>query len=148
MQTKSKTSGFTLIELMITIAIVAVLASIALPSYRNYTIRGRIPDATSQLATKRVRMEQFFQDSRTYEGAPAGNNDTGASQFFDFSTVDGSGNDTRTTSTYTLFARGKASMSGFTYSIDQASSRSSTVTGVGGWTGNASCWVTRTGGQC
>lgn len=148
MKTKSKTSGFTLIEVMITVAIVAILASIALPSYRNYVIRGKIPEATNQLAAKRVRMEQFFQDSRTYVAAPAGNNDTTSSQYFDFSTLDAGGTDTRTTSTYTLFARGKASMAGFTYSIDQASVRSSTVNGVGGWSGNATCWVTRTGGQC
>lgn len=148
MKTNSKTSGFTLIEVMIAVAIVAILASIALPSYRNYVIRGKIPDATNQLASKRVRMEQFFQDSRTFVGAGAGNADTTSSQYFDFSTVDGGGTDTRTTSTYTLFARGKGSMAGFTYSIDQSSTRASTVTGVNGWRGNTSCWVTRTGGQC
>ena len=67
----NKQSGFTLIELMIVVAIVGILATIAYPSYTDYVIRGRIPDATSGLAAKRVQMEQFFQDNRTYVGAPA-----------------------------------------------------------------------------
>src|SRR6476469_8957852 len=62
--------GFTLIEVMIVVAIVAILASIALPSYRDYITRGKFPEATSQLAAAQVRMEQWFQDTRAYTGAP------------------------------------------------------------------------------
>jgi prepilin-type N-terminal cleavage/methylation domain-containing protein len=80
-----KQLGFTLIELMIVIAIIGVLASIGYPSYTDYLIRGRIPDATANLATKRVQLEQFFQDNRTYAGAPACNPDTAVSKYFDFS---------------------------------------------------------------
>jgi len=144
---RAKSAGFTLIEIMIAVAIVAILAAVALPSYRNYTIRGRIPEATGNLAAKRVKMEQYFQDSRTYVGATAGNSDTTTSKYFDFTAAPG-GTDTRTTSTYTLYAVGKNSMTGFTFAVDQTNAKSSTVTGFSGWTGNASCWVTRTGGQC
>lgn len=143
-----KSSGFTLIEVMITVAIVAILASIAIPSYRNYVIRGKIPEATAHLQSKRVRMEQYFQDARRYTGGKAGDADAATSKYFDFSALDASSTDTRTTTTYTLFARGKGSMAGFTYSIDQSGAKSSTVTGVSGWTGNPTCWVTKTGGQC
>jgi prepilin-type N-terminal cleavage/methylation domain-containing protein len=55
--------GFTLIELMIVVAVVGILTAIAVPSYTNYVIRGKIPEATSQLASKRVQMEQFFSFS-------------------------------------------------------------------------------------
>jgi type IV pilus assembly protein PilE len=144
----TRQNGFTLIELMITIAIVAILGAVALPAYNSYITRGRIPEATAGLAAKRVRMEQAFQDNRTYAGAVAGNLDTTSSQFFDFSALDDGGVDTRTVSGYTLFARGKGPMTGFTYSIDQSNLRASTVTGVSGWTGNASCWITKKGGQC
>ncbi len=58
--------GFTLIELMITVAIVAILAAIALPSYRDYILRGQVVDATNGLAGMRADMERFFQDNRTY----------------------------------------------------------------------------------
>jgi type IV pilus assembly protein PilE len=140
-------SGFTLIELMITLAIIAILGAVALPAYTSYITRGRIPDATANLASKRVKMEQYYQDNRTYVGATAGNSDTTTSQYFDFSASDG-GADTRSATGYTLYARGKGSMAGFTFSVDQANAKSSTVTGVSGWTGNTSCWVTKTGGTC
>ena len=147
-----KQPGFTLIEVMITVAIVAILASVALPSYQQYVMRGRIPEATSGLAAKRVQMEQWFQDNRTYAAtAPAtnaGTPDTTSSQYFNFSALDDGGNDTRSANGYTLFARGKGPMAGFTYTINQANLRSSTVTGVNGWSGNANCWVTRKGGKC
>lgn len=148
MKLKSKARGFTLIEVMITVAIVAILASVALPSYRNYVIRGKIPEATGNLGSKRVKMEQFYQDNRTYVPAAAGcTTDSTTSKYFDFTTCNG-GAETRTATGYTLFAVGKDSMAGFTFQIDQAGVKQSTVTGVNGWTGNGSCWVTRQGGQC
>ena len=146
----SKPSGFTLIEMMMTVAIISILATIALPSYTSYLMRGRIPDATSQLAAKRVRMEQFFQDNRTFVGATAGTLDGNSSAFFDFSTLDDAGVETRTATGYTLFARGKGAMAGFTYAIDASNARTTEITGVSGWTtkGPVACWVTRAGGQC
>lgn len=142
--------GFTLIEALVTVSIVAILAAVALPSYRSYLIRGRIPDATGQLAAKRVRMEQFFQDNRSYANAPAGEKDSSSSAFFEFSALDANNKDTRTPTGYTLFARGKGPMAGFTYTIDAANSRTSAIANVPGWTtqNTVSCWVVRSGGQC
>ena len=61
--------GFTLIELMIVVAIVAILASVALPSYFDYVRRGQLPEAQAALSDFRVKMEQYYQDNRKYGGA-------------------------------------------------------------------------------
>ena len=64
-------AGFTLIEVMVVVAIVGILAAVAYPSYQDYVTRGQIAEGTSTLADTRVRLEQFFQDNRTYIGACA-----------------------------------------------------------------------------
>jgi type IV pilus assembly protein PilE len=65
-------NGFTLIELMIVVGIIAILTSIVLPTYKDYVVRGKIPDATSNLAAKRIAMEQYFQDNRRYSTIAGG----------------------------------------------------------------------------
>src|SRR2546425_8114960 len=59
-------TGFTLIELMVAVAIVAILAAVALPNYTDYVRRGKIQEATSALLAMRVKTEQYFQDNRQY----------------------------------------------------------------------------------
>ena len=138
--------GFTLIEVMIVVAMVAILSAVALPAYNEYVTRGRIPDATSQLATKQTQLEQWYQDNRRYTGAPACANDT-TNQHFDFSC-----NGTEAAGTgqaYLLTAAGKGTMAGFSFTIDQANQRR--TAGVpAGWTLPApnNCWVARKAGQC
>jgi type IV pilus assembly protein PilE len=61
-----RSRGFTLIELMIVVAIVAILTTIAYPNYRDYVIRGQLVDATQGLSAVRANMERYFQDNRTY----------------------------------------------------------------------------------
>ncbi|QZA77354.1 prepilin-type N-terminal cleavage/methylation domain-containing protein [Deefgea tanakiae] len=62
----SKAAGFTLIELMITIAIIGILASIAIPAYGDYVRRAKALEAASSLSTLRLKLEQFYQDNRNY----------------------------------------------------------------------------------
>lgn len=64
--------GFTLIEVMITVAIVAILAAIALPSYAEYLRRGSLPDAFNSLSDYRIKLEQYYQDHRNYGEGGAG----------------------------------------------------------------------------
>lgn len=135
--------GFTLIELMIVVVIVGILSMIALPAYNDYLTRGKIPDATSNLAAKRVQNEQFFQDSRTYVGATGCVADTTSSRYFDFSC-----NPAADATSYTIRADGKASMTGLAYTITDSNVKATIVsTGApAGWTSQANCWSTTKGG--
>jgi len=69
-QTIRRARGFTLIEVMITMAIVAILSSISLPFYTDYLRRGQVQEVFSNLVTLRVALEQYYQDERSY--GPAG----------------------------------------------------------------------------
>lgn len=136
-------SGFTLIELMIAIAIVAILTAIALPSYRDYVVRGNIPEATAGLAARQVQLEQYYQDNRTYAGAPASVCADTSGKYFDFSCG------TPTATTFLLTATGKGSMAGFRYTVDQAGAKA-TASVPSGWSTASpnNCWVIKKGGLC
>ncbi len=144
---KSSQQGFTLIELMVTVVIIAILASIAMPTYNNYVIKGKIPDATSALATKRMAMEQFFQDNHTYAGANGANlpcaNDGTTSRYFTFACNLPAGG-----LSYNIIATGQGSMAGFTYTIDNNNVKGTAIASPpapNNWIGGA-CWVTKPGG--
>ena len=62
--------GFTLIELMIAMAIVAILAAIALPSYASYVRKQKIRAAQGDLAGLVLMMENRFQQQLAYPGQP------------------------------------------------------------------------------
>ena len=57
---RSRQQGFTLIELMIVIAIVGVLAAIALPAYQDYTVRARMSEPMARLAEAKTTIAEFY----------------------------------------------------------------------------------------
>ena len=136
-----KIKGFTLIELMVTVAIVGIIASIAVPGYRDYVLRSQITEATSNLSGLRVKMEQFYQENRTYTGACTNGTlapiPTGLKYFA--ITCSNLGSDT-----YTLTATGT---NGFTFAVDETNSRSTTAV-PSGWSSNATCWILNKQGLC
>ena len=140
-----KTRGFTLIEIMIAVAIVAILAAVAVPNYTDYVLRGKLTEAVSGLSDMRVKMEQYFQDNRTYANACAAGTVAplpATTSNFSFACSNLS------TTGYTVTATGRGSMTGFVYSIDQTNTR--TTVGVKtGWNGTgSSCWVIKKDGSC
>jgi type IV pilus assembly protein PilE len=149
-----KARGFTLIEIMIVIGILAILAAVAIPSYRNYITRGKIAEATSQLSASRVRLEQWFQDNRSYcassascpgacpsSALPAG----GDAKYFTYTT-----GTTCSATGYTIQATGVVNqgMDGFVYTIDQSNSKKTLSATLWNITSTVNCWVTRQDGSC
>ena len=146
----SRKEGFTLIELMVTVAIIAIIAAIALPAYNDYVKRGKIQEATANLADMRVKLEQYFQDNRTYACAGAATVPVSpAVKYFAFSCSPPSA------STYTVTATGGTagdpSMTGFTYTIDQSNAKTTRLTPASKWVNSDTtynCWITRKGNSC
>jgi type IV pilus assembly protein PilE len=147
--------GFTLIEVMVVVAILAILAAMAVPAYQDYVTRGRLIEATGGLGDARNKIEQYFQDNRTYPTncqiypTPPGATEVQlqALQRFTLSCSNLTG------TTYLVTATGTGPMAGFIYTIDNNNVRTSTFTGAGnsaGWTAATpnTCWVIRKGGLC
>ena len=146
-----RVKGFTLIEIMVVVVIIAILTAIALPSYRDYVIRGNLVDGTQQLAALRAQMEQFYQDSRSYatNGSYTSPCDNPPTAFANWTF---SCNNTQTASAYTWTATGVAGKptAGFTYTIDNNNNQTTTglPTGWGSTSPAPTCWIMKRGGTC
>ncbi|WP_275097494.1 pilin [Sedimenticola hydrogenitrophicus] len=69
-------AGFTLIELMIVIAIIGILAAIAIPAYQDYTIRTRVGEAVNLASGAKTAVAEFYNARSTW---PVGNSQAGIS---------------------------------------------------------------------
>lgn len=128
--------GFTLIELMITVVIVAILAAIAFPSYQRYVLRSHRVEAQALLSEAAARQERYYSQNNAYASSAAALNMTSnvnALQYYSLAIS----NITATTYTLTAIAKGAQARDGqcLTLSLDQAGTRSNTGTGTG-----TTCW--------
>lgn len=133
-----KSRGFTLLEMMIAVAVIGILTAIALPAYKDYVQRARLTEAFTGLGGVQLSAEQFWSNNRTYVGfnaLPA------ATVNFSYALT------SATVSAYKVTATGLGNMAGFSYTIDQAGNRV-TAGAPTGWVLSGSCWVDRKSGVC
>jgi type IV pilus assembly protein PilE len=150
-QTMKVAKGFTLIEVMIVVALIGILASIAMPAYNDYVTRGKLVEASTQLSDLRVKIEQSFQDNRNYSNfvvgdgsaiscnlLPAGTTSAAVgTKYFSYAC-------TTTATTYQFTATGLGNLSAFSYTIDQNNAKTSATP----WGNGATCWIMSKGSSC
>ncbi len=135
--------GFSLLELMVAVAIAGILASVAIPSYTSYVIRSHLVDMTDGIAAMSANMEIYFQDNRTYEDSGNFTSPCRALATTNYSIAC-----TSNATTYTLTATGLESISDFTFTLDQSGNRGTTSVKTGWGTVPATCWHVEPGGSC
>jgi type IV pilus assembly protein PilE len=146
--------GFSLIELMIVLAIIAIAAGIAIPNYNDYVMRSRVTEGVAALSDMRVKLEQYFQDNRSYVGACAAGTlaplpANSANFTFECTTAcGGAAGNSLAAAAYVVRACGTGRMAGFEYTVNQANVRT-TAALPADWSGAGSnCWVTNKTGGC
>ena len=155
--------GFTLIEVMITVVIVAVIAAVAVPNYTDYVTRSKFTEAHGQLADLRVKMEQYYMDNRRYSsdtaGATCGLGNTitvAGTKYFAYTCATSAPNATGAQN-YVLTASGAAGqgIGGIAFTINHANARGTTVTGGSAMADKGysapspnDCWVKKKPSQC
>jgi type IV pilus assembly protein PilE len=143
---RSIVGGFTMLETMIVVAIVAILAAVALPSYASYVQRARIVEAVARLSDAYVRMNEYFEDQRSYvDGAGHCGIEAPAPASADGFVLSCTGS--ASTFTYTASGIAAKGMEAFSFTIDERGAKA-TVSVPANWTRTADCWTFRPDGSC
>lgn len=110
--------GFTLIELMITVAIIGILAAIAIPAYSQYVVRGKLSEVGAALSNARLNQEQFYADNRNYGTAGGACGKVPAdSQHFTLTCLVGATNQTYTLTATNIADKGLGASGSYIYTL-------------------------------
>jgi type IV pilus assembly protein PilE len=150
---RAKQTGFTLIEILIVVAILGILATVAYPSYTQYLVRGRVMEGTSTLADQRVRLEQFYQDNRNYGTGACGTDAGGtarvaltATKYFTYTCALGAGGQSYTITAASIAATSGGAAGDWSYTITDRNVRATTK--YKGTTSTAQCWQVKQSESC
>lgn len=122
-----RSQGFTLIEVMVTVVIIAIIASIAFPAYQQMVLRSHRSDAIDTLATTAQLLERQFTETNSYTGLVLPTTSTNG-----FYTITANVTAARYTLTATATGRQAKDTECKTFTIDNTGQKQATTAGV--------CW--------
>jgi type IV pilus assembly protein PilE len=135
--------GFSLIEIMVAVAIIGILTAIAVPAYSGYVLRTRLTEAFAGLGAVQPSAEQYWSNKNTFVDfdteVPSRMPPDSANFTYKLSGA--------TASAYTVTAKGQGAAANFVFTIDQSGNRATTAA-PDGWGTSTSCWVGAKGGMC
>ncbi len=137
--------GFSLIELMITLAIAVIIAAVAVPAYRDHMLRAHIPEATSTLSALAMRLEQHYQDNQAYSDANGCAITMPPDELFTFECEANNRGQS-----FLLKARGKSTgaMADFVFTLDQNGNAMTTQLPAAWGTAPFNCWISKRSSTC
>jgi type IV pilus assembly protein PilE len=136
-------AGFSLVELMVALSIAAIITAFAMPAYRDHALRSYLPEMSSGLQLSALRLEQYYQDNRSYRNGTACGITLPSSERFLFSCsvpTDGQ--------SFLLTATGSGAMADFAYTIDQQGQTRTISLPVAWGVAPLDCWVMKRGATC
>jgi type IV pilus assembly protein PilE len=144
--------GFTMIELMIVIAVIGILSAIAMPQYNQYVLRGKLTEAVTQLSDLRVRLEQSYQDNRNFGPNAAACTvvmpTTPAVKFFTYTCTTGATGQTYLLTATSRAGNGLGAAGQFVYTVTEADVRATTLFQGVAPAPAVACWITTRGAGC
>lgn len=134
MKTNSS-GGFTLIELMVVVVIMAILVAVAIPNYASYVLKGKLTEGQTLLADLQLREEQYYADNRAYAD---GMTPRAAGKYFTTTSC------ATSSANQSYICTARMTSPSYSYTINDGGSK--TTTKPDGST--ATCWLTSDTGSC